>query len=187
MARMPRIGGSPLCTTSSRGSTRRCSCTPMSSLGPPPTASTQSVARSCATSLGAKSSTSNRVGPWADPWVAMPRDTGFPRADVENDFLRARRRQVLAQLAHRLRREPDDVNLILSFAEVVAALGYEGEHYLGLKTIKLVTVVGTVDSRRDFDRRFRPTSARVRERWERLSFAPRSGQSTPPLAVYLVY
>lgn len=31
------------------------------------------------------------------------RDTGFPQADVENDFLRARRRQFLATLAHRLR------------------------------------------------------------------------------------
>jgi hypothetical protein len=116
----------------------------------------------------------------------MPRDTGFPRADVENDFLRARRRQVLAQLAHRLRREPDDVNLILPYDEVVAALGYEGEHYLGLKTIKLDTVVGTVDSRRDFDRRFRPTSARVRERWERLALAQRRGESIPPIDVYRI-
>ncbi len=57
----------------------------------------------------------------------MVRDTGFPRADVENDFLRARRRQVLVKLARRLRREPDDVDLILPFDEVVAALGYEGE------------------------------------------------------------
>ena len=56
----------------------------------------------------------------------MPADTGFPRADVENDFLRARRRQVLARLAQRLRREPDDVNLILPFDEVAAALG-QGE------------------------------------------------------------
>jgi hypothetical protein len=100
--------------------------------------------------------------------------------------MRARRRQVLAQLAHRLRREPDDVNLILPFDEVVAALGYEGEHYLGLQTIKLDTVVGTVDSRRDFDRRFRPTSARVRERWERLALAQRRGESIPPIDVYRI-
>ena len=52
----------------------------------------------------------------------MARDTGFPQADVENDFLRARRRQVLARLAQRLRREPDVVNLILPFDEVGAAL-----------------------------------------------------------------
>jgi hypothetical protein len=115
----------------------------------------------------------------------MP-DTGFPRSDVENDFLRARRRQVLARLAHRLRREPDDVNLILPFDEVVAALGRQGERPLGLQTIQLSTVVGTVDSTRDFDRRFRPTSARVRERWERLALAQRRGEAIPPIDVYRV-
>lgn len=115
----------------------------------------------------------------------MP-DTGFPRSDVENDFLRARRRQVLARLAHRLRREPDDVNVILPFDEVVAALGRKGERRLGLQTIPLSTVVGTVDSTRDFDRRFRPTSARVRERWERLALAQRRGEAVPPIDVYRV-
>jgi len=95
----------------------------------------------------------------------MRGETGFPRADVEDDFLRMRRRQALARLAHRLRREPDDVNLILPFDEVVAALGLRGERSLGLQTIRLDSVVGTVDSTRDFDRRFRPTSGRVLERW----------------------
>ena len=116
----------------------------------------------------------------------MPFETGCPWADVENDFLRVRRRQVLARLAQRLRRGPDDVNLILPFREVVAALGIEGERALGLKTIRLSTVVGTVDSNRDFDRRFRPTSARVRERWEQLALAQRRGASIPPIDVYRV-
>ncbi|HUK67758.1 MAG TPA: chromosome partitioning protein ParB [Streptosporangiaceae bacterium] len=111
-------------------------------------------------------------------------DTGFARSDVENDFLRARRRQMLARLAHRLRREPDDVNLILPFDEVVAALGRAGERSVGLQTIRLDSVVGTVDSRRDFDRRFRPTSSRVRERWERLALAQRRGEAIPPIDVY---
>ncbi|HEY1318596.1 MAG TPA: chromosome partitioning protein ParB, partial [Streptosporangiaceae bacterium] len=95
----------------------------------------------------------------------MPADTGFPRQDVENDFLRVRRRQALARLTQRLLREPDDVNLILPYDEVVAALGIRGERPLGLQTIRLDSVVGTMDSRRDFDRHFRPTSGRVRERW----------------------
>ena len=115
----------------------------------------------------------------------MP-DTGFPRSDVENDFLRARRRQVLARLAHRLRREPDDVNVILPFDEVVAALGMRGERRLGLQSVRLDTIVGTVDSARDFDRRFRPTSARVRQRWERLALAQRRGEPIPPIDVYRV-
>jgi hypothetical protein len=116
----------------------------------------------------------------------MPADTGFPRADVENDFERARRRQTLARLAHWLRREPDDVNLILPFDEVVAALGMRGERRLGLQTIRLDTIVGTVDSSRDFDRRFRPTSGRIRERWERLALAQRRGEPIPPIDVYRV-
>jgi hypothetical protein len=116
----------------------------------------------------------------------MPSDTGFPRADVENDFLRARRRQVLSRLAHRLRLEPDDVNLILPFDEVIAAVGMQSERRLGLQTIRLDSIVGTVDSRRDFDRHFRPTSGRVRERWERLALAQRRGEPIPPIDVYRV-
>ena len=116
----------------------------------------------------------------------MPAETGFPRADVADDFLRARRRQVLARLAQRLRRGPDDVNVILPLDEVLAALGRRGERRLGLQTIRLDTIVGTVDSSRDFDRRFRPTTSRVRERWERLALAQRRGEPIPPIDVYRV-
>jgi len=116
----------------------------------------------------------------------MPAGTGFPRADVTDDFLRARRRQVLARLVQRLRRGPDDVTMILPLDEVVAALGMAGERRLGLQTIRLDSIVGTVDSSRDFDRRFRPTSGRVRERWERLALAQRRGEAIPPIDVYRV-
>ncbi len=115
-----------------------------------------------------------------------PRDTGFPTADAESDFLRARRQQVLARLAHKLRREPDDVNLILPFQEVVHALGQMGERYIGLRTIPLDAIVGSVDRTRDFDRRFRPTSTRMRQRWQRLAEAQRRGEAIPPIDVYKV-
>ena len=110
--------------------------------------------------------------------------TGFPRADVENDFLRARR-QVLDRLAHRLRRQPE-AGRILPLDEVVGALGMRGERYLGLRDIRLDSIVGTVDSRRDFDHRFRPASDRVRSRWERLALAQRRGEPIPPIEVYRV-
>jgi hypothetical protein len=113
-------------------------------------------------------------------------DTGLLWVDVAEDFNRARRRQVLARLAGWLRGQPGHVRRILSFDEVVAALGWRGEHYLGLQTIQLDTVAGTVDSRRDFDRKFRPTSNRVRPRWERLDLAQRRGVSLPPIDVYRV-
>ena len=47
-------------------------------------------------------------------------------------------------------------------------------------------MAGTVDSRRDFDRKFRPTSNRVRPRWERLDLAQRRGVFLPPIDVYRV-
>jgi hypothetical protein len=116
----------------------------------------------------------------------MNRDTGFPVADAENDFLRARRRQVLSRLAAWLRRQPDDVNIMLPFDEVVAALSRTGERRLGLQVITVDSIVGSVDRQREFDRRFRPTSGQVRERWQRLALAQRRGESIPPIEVYRV-
>jgi hypothetical protein len=113
-------------------------------------------------------------------------DTGSPTHDAETDFSRARRRQQLARLAARLRREPDDVDLILPFDEVVAALGRRGERRLGLQTIDLDSIVGSVDRTREFDRSFRPTSRRVRRRWQGIATAIRRGEAMPPIEVYRV-
>jgi hypothetical protein len=113
-------------------------------------------------------------------------DTGFPRADAENDFMRARQQHFLATLTHRLRRQPHDSDRLLVLDQVVGALGWRGERHLGLQTIPLDTIVGTVDSLRDFDRHFRPTSSRVRERWEQLALAERRGAAIPPIEVYRV-
>jgi hypothetical protein len=114
-----------------------------------------------------------------------PRDTGLPSADAEFDFSRARRRRALARLAARLRRA-DDVNHILPFEEVVRALGRIGERRLGEQAIPLDSIVGTVDRSREFDRAFRPTSPRVRERWQRINLAQRKGQPMPPIDVYRI-
>jgi hypothetical protein len=116
----------------------------------------------------------------------MARDTGLPQADAQFDFGRARRRRALSRVAARLRREPSDVNVILPFEEVVEALGRRGERRLGLQTIDLDSIVGTVDRSREFDRAFRPTSSRVRPRWERIALAQRKGQSMPPIDVYRI-
>ncbi|MEA2217911.1 MAG: hypothetical protein QOJ35_537 [Solirubrobacteraceae bacterium] len=116
----------------------------------------------------------------------MPIPTGNPNVDAATDFQRARRRRVLARLAARLRGEPGDVQLILPFEEVVAALGYLGERQLGLRRVRLDSIVGTVDRTRDFDRSFRPTSSRVRRRWERINTAQRRGEAMPPISLYKI-
>jgi hypothetical protein len=113
-------------------------------------------------------------------------ETGFPSQDAQSDFSRARRREVLARLAKRLRREPADVHMVLPFEEVRDALGFRGERYLGLQVIPLDSVVGSVDRSREFDRRSRPTSKRVRDRWQRIAEAQRRGQAMPPISVYRI-
>lgn len=116
----------------------------------------------------------------------MPMDTGFPDADARDDFTRARRRQVLARLAARLRGQPGDVDVILPFDEVLAALGRVGERPLGLQMIDLDAIVGSVDRGQEFDRRFRPTSAVSRTRFEQIAAAERRGQAMPPIDVYRI-
>ena len=113
-------------------------------------------------------------------------DTGFPLADVENDFLRARRHQAAARLANWIRHRPDGAGRLLPLTEVAGPVGTHSERPLGLQTIPLASIVGTLDARQDFDRRFRPTSNRVRSRWERLALAQRRGEAIPPIQVYRV-
>jgi hypothetical protein len=113
--------------------------------------------------------------------MPLSRSTGMPGVDAQHDFIRARRRAILARLATRLRLEPDDVEVILPYEEVIQALGFVSERRLGLKVVPISAIVGTVDRERDFDRHFRPTSARVRSRWEQIAAAMRRGEALPPV------
>jgi hypothetical protein len=113
--------------------------------------------------------------------MPSPRSTGMPGLDAQHDFVRARRRASYARLLARLRREPDDVAQILPYEEVVQALGFVSERSLGLQVVKLDQILGSVDRGRDFDRRFRPTSGRVRSRWEHIAAATRRGEAMPPV------
>jgi hypothetical protein len=112
--------------------------------------------------------------------------TGFPGSDAQSDFSRARRARLLADIGRRLRREPDDVALMLPFEEVMEALGRIGQHDLGLQVVALDAIVGTVDRTADFDRGLRPTSARLRSRWERIAAAQRRGEALPPVSLYKI-
>jgi len=115
-----------------------------------------------------------------------PLRTGLTSADAQDDFLRARRRQAVSRLARFLTRERGDIDVILPFDEVVAALGRTGERDLGMHAIPLDSIVGTVDRRSGFDREFRPTTSRVRTRWERIAAVMRRGDPLPPISVYRI-
>ena len=113
-------------------------------------------------------------------------DTGFPRADVENDFPRARRHQILATLAHRLRRQPPTATASCRSTRSSARSAGAASGTWACRRYRLDTIVGTVDSRRDFDRHFRPTSNRVRSRWSSSRWHERRGAAIPPIEVYRV-
>jgi hypothetical protein len=93
---------------------------------------------------------------------------------------------VLSRISARLRGQPSDVGLILPFEEVVEALGRVSERSLGLHTVALDSIVGSVGRTRDFDRSFRPTSNRTRPRWEQIANAQRRGKDMPPISVYRI-
>jgi hypothetical protein len=78
------------------------------------------------------------------------------------------------------------VALMLPFEEVVEALGRTGQHDLGLQVVPLDAIVGSVDRTVDFDRGLRPTSARLRSRWERINAAQRRGEALPPVSLYKI-
>jgi hypothetical protein len=113
--------------------------------------------------------------------------TGNIQADAQDDFDQARQRQALSRIARWLRRQPGDADTILPFDEVVSALGRTGERDLGLQPIRLDSIAGTVDRvGGGFDRRFRPTSDKDRERWVRSAAAMRRGEPLEPISVYRV-
>lgn len=114
------------------------------------------------------------------------RSTGNSTFDAQSDFSRMLRRNQLARLAGWLRREPDDVDVVMPFDEVVEALGFASKQSRGVQPVALDAIVGSVDRTRDFDRRFRPTSPRVRERWERIAAAMRRGEAMPPVTLYRI-
>jgi len=111
----------------------------------------------------------------------MPASTGFPDADSRDDFDRARRQAQWARLNARLRGRSADLDLMLPLDEVVAALGRRGERRRGLVDVPVDAIVGSVDRTKGFDRRFRPTTAQSRTRFERLAAAARRGESLPPV------
>jgi len=109
--------------------------------------------------------------------------TGYVTADADDDYRRARRRQAWARFSARLLGGRVD---LLVFADVVAALGRAGERDLGLRTVPLDAVVGTVGRARDFDHRFRPRASADPRRWQWLDRAARTGEFVGPVELYRV-
>jgi hypothetical protein len=104
--------------------------------------------------------------------------TGMPTLDARDDFARARRAQLAAHATRWFarRRRPDHPPTLPD----AAARPARGAR---LEVIALASIVGTVEPSPHFDARFRPASAHVRARWERIALAHRRGAALPPIEV----
>lgn len=106
---------------------------------------------------------------------------GSPVAAEE--FNQAKRKSFWNEVAHWITGKSNE---LLPFEEVRRRLPFEGEHYLGLRTIPLKKIIGSVGRYRDFDRAFLPTQDETRYRWQSIDQAREHGAVLPPIEAYKV-
>jgi hypothetical protein len=96
---------------------------------------------------------------------------------VAADFSRARARAFLNSIAAFVRGEN---NGLLAFHEVQHSLQLHEEQYVGIQSVELVSIVGSVNRHRDFERSFLPVRASSAERWKRVNRAYYESIHLPP-------
>ncbi|MGI8910209.1 MAG: chromosome partitioning protein ParB [Rubrobacteraceae bacterium] len=107
-----------------------------------------------------------------------------PNDQADIDFSRARRRAFLRRVGAYLRRDPAS-NRLLSFDEVKRTLGVTNQVYVGMRTVEVAKIVGSVGRHRDFDRAFLPSKPGLGERWKRIDQMMRRGE-IPPISLYKI-
>jgi hypothetical protein len=104
---------------------------------------------------------------------------------ADKDFSRARRRAFLRRIGAFLRRDPAS-NQLLSFDEVKSALGAVEQVYLGMRTVPVEKIVGSVGRHRDFDRAFLPSKGDLGARWKRIDQMMQRAEELPPISLYKI-
>jgi hypothetical protein len=87
-----------------------------------------------------------------------------PHERAGRDFAGARRKAFLRRVGAFLRRDPGS-NELLSFEQVRGELGAVGQAHLGMQSVPVSKIVGSVGRRGDFDEAFLPKKGHLRERW----------------------
>ena len=96
---------------------------------------------------------------------------------------RARRRKAARRLAETVKNE--DTQELLPLEEVTRRLRVFNQSYVGVRSIPVAKIIGTLDRSRDFDRRFLPRRPEIADRWRRVEDAFPEGDF-PPITVYEV-
>jgi hypothetical protein len=107
-------------------------------------------------------------------WETLPGFSTFPKA---------RRKELARRLVRLVQGEgPDN---LLSLDEVRGRLGLHEQWYVGLRTIKVSQIVGSVDRATDFDREFLPKRPNMEPRWRRVEETFET-EAFPPIVVFKV-
>ena len=77
-------------------------------------------------------------------------------------------------------------NRLLSFGEIYATLQGKGRRYVGVRTIPLNNIVGSVGRSQEFDCTFAPRRTVESERWVRVAKAYYENVELPPVELYKV-
>jgi len=99
--------------------------------------------------------------------------------DFEKAYLRSLWRKLITRVTGR-------ANELLPFDEVRHALPFSGQRDIGLQTVPLDRIVGSVGRYRDFDRAFLPTQRQTTERWVNIRKAYYEDVSLPPVELYKI-
>jgi hypothetical protein len=104
---------------------------------------------------------------------------------ADKDFSRARRKAFLRRVGAYLRNDPGS-NRLLSFDEVKSALGAVEQVYLGMRTVPVAKIVGSVGRHRDFDRAFLPSKGDLGARWKKIDQMMHRAEELPPISLYKI-
>src|SRR5918994_5975088 len=108
-----------------------------------------------------------------------------PHEQSDRDFTRARRRAFVRRIGAYLRRDPAS-NRLLSFEEVRGAVGALQGAYVGMRTVPVEKIVGSVGRHRDFDRAFLPSKGDLSARWRRIDEMMHRAEELPPISLYKI-
>lgn len=100
---------------------------------------------------------------------------------TREDFNRARRRALFAQLGALINRSSNE---LLPFEEVRARLNIRGQRHLGNRAVPLGQIVGSEGRYADFDRQFAPLSEATRYRWMSIDRAHHEAVALPAVELY---
>ncbi len=105
----------------------------------------------------------------------------FLSAQAEEDFEKARHSALFNEIAHFLTQDNTE---LISFREIKQLLKPQGEVYVGMKVVPVKLIVGSEGRYQDFDNRFFPRAAHLKNRWENVDKAHLQDIILPSVSLY---